>query len=189
MAQLLQAYTGASGAEAVELTIVDMRWQLVLNCLDADEPAFSQGSLVAFRTRLIAADMDRRLLERTVALASDTKAFDPKKLPKTLRAAVDSAPLQGAGRVEDTFNLLAHAARQVLKCAAMLAERDIEEVARGAGATLLVAKSVKAALDIDWSDERAQNTALRKLVRQLDLLEKWVHTNLPAEVETPPLKT
>ena len=62
MALLLQAYTGSSDAEAVELTVVDLRWQLVLDCIGADEPAFSQGSLVAFRSRLIAADMDRRLI-------------------------------------------------------------------------------------------------------------------------------
>src|SRR5690606_12405925 len=63
MATLLQAYCGASDAEAVELTIVDLRWQLVLDRVGADEPAFSQGALVAFRRRLIASDMDQRLLE------------------------------------------------------------------------------------------------------------------------------
>src|SRR5207244_401265 len=98
---LLQTYTGASDAEAVELTVVDLRWQMVLGRLGDTEPAFSQGALQAFRERLIRSDMDVRLLERTVALAGDTKAFDPKKLPKTLRVAIDSAPLEGAGRVED----------------------------------------------------------------------------------------
>lgn len=42
--------------------------------------------------------------------------FDWKKLPKPLRVAIDSAPLEGAGRVEDRINLLAHAARK--QCAA-----------------------------------------------------------------------
>jgi hypothetical protein len=67
--------------------------------------------LQEFRERLIAADLDRRVLERTVELAKATQAFDHRKLPKTLRVAIDSSPLEGAGRVEDTFNLLAHAAR------------------------------------------------------------------------------
>src|SRR5688572_28979477 len=31
MAVLLQGYLGASDAEAVELTVVDLRWQMVLN--------------------------------------------------------------------------------------------------------------------------------------------------------------
>jgi hypothetical protein len=63
--------------------------------------------LQEFRERLIAADLDRRVLERTVELATRTKAFDPRKLPKTLRVAIDSSPLEGAGRVEDTYNFRA----------------------------------------------------------------------------------
>jgi len=43
-----------------------------------------------------------------------------RKLPKTLRVAIDLAPLEGAGRVEDAINLLAHAARKVVECAADL---------------------------------------------------------------------
>src|SRR5882757_7007131 len=101
MAVLLQGYTGASDAEAVELSIVDLRWQMVLDCLGATEPAFSQGALHDFRHRLIRHDMDRRLLERTVELARESKAFDWKKLPKSLRVAIDSSPLEGAGRVEE----------------------------------------------------------------------------------------
>lgn len=59
MAVLLQAYAGACDAEAVELTVVDLRWQLVLDCLGAEEPAFSQGALHDFRARLIRTDTVR----------------------------------------------------------------------------------------------------------------------------------
>ena len=104
-------YLGISDAEMVELTVVDLRVQMVLGCLGTEAPAFSQGALQEFRERLIAADLDRRLLERTVDVAKRSQAFDYRKLPKTLRVAIDSSPLEGAGRVEDTFNLLAHAAR------------------------------------------------------------------------------
>ena len=92
MAILLQGYDGVSDAEAVERTVIDLRWQLVLGRLGAAEPAFSQGALLDFRHRLIRHDMDRRLLERTVELARKTKGFDWKKLPQTLRVAIDSAP-------------------------------------------------------------------------------------------------
>jgi hypothetical protein len=79
---------------------------MVLGTLDAaaDEPAFSQGGLQQFRERLIACEMDRRLLERTVEVAKATKGFDAKKTPRSLRVGVDSRPLEGAGRVEDTIN-------------------------------------------------------------------------------------
>jgi Transposase domain (DUF772) len=91
----LQAYTGASDDEVIEAAVMDRRWQLVLDCMDAEHPPFSKGTLVAFRARLISADLDRRLIERTVAMAAATKGFGAR----ALRAALDSSPLWGAGRV------------------------------------------------------------------------------------------
>ena len=85
----------------VELTVVDLRVQLVLGCLGAEAPRFSQGALQEFRERLIAADLDRRVLERTVELAKRTKAFDHRKLPKTLRVAIEWSRRKG-GRQDNT---------------------------------------------------------------------------------------
>jgi hypothetical protein len=96
MALILQGYVGVSDAEAVELTIVDARWQMVLDCLGAEEPLFSQGALQMFRDRLIAADMDRRLLERTREVAKATKEFDWKKLPTQLSIGIDSRSFTGS---------------------------------------------------------------------------------------------
>ncbi len=64
-----------------------------------------KGTLVAFRRRLIEGQMDRRLVERTIEIASQSQAFGSR----ALRAALDSSPLWGAGRVEDTYNLVGHA--------------------------------------------------------------------------------
>src|SRR5215470_11531297 len=74
LATILQAYTGVSDDELIEATVMDRRWQLVLDCLDTQTPPFSKPTLVAFRQRLIATQMDRRLLERTIELAAATKA-------------------------------------------------------------------------------------------------------------------
>src|SRR2546428_3962294 len=144
MALLLQSYVGASDAEAVELTVVDLRWQMVLDRLGAREPAFSQGALAAFRDRLIEHDLDQRLLERTVELAKRTKEFDWCKLPKHLHLAIDSSPLEGAGRVEDTINLLGHAARKVVACAAALARRGLEEAGHAAGSPTAPGRDMQA---------------------------------------------
>jgi hypothetical protein len=187
MVVLLQAYTGASDAVAVELAIVDARWQMVLGVIGEDDPPFSQGALSAFRNRLIDHDMDRRLLERTVEVARRTAAFDWKKLPKELRIAVDSRPIEGAGRVEDTFNLLAHAASKLIACVARLADLEPAEVARRAGAPLLVGSSIKAALDVEWSVPAQQASALVTLVEQLDCLESWIHREFAEDVVQPPL--
>jgi hypothetical protein len=188
MAMLVQGYLGMSDAEMIELTVLDLRVQMVLGCLGAEEPPFSQGALQEFRERLIAADLDRRLLERTVDLAKRTKAFDHRKLPKTLRVAIDSSPLEGAGRVEDTFNLLAHAARKVVRCAADLLGWTDEKVCRQAGIPLLVESSIKRALDIDWNDAVEKTDAIKIFTRQLDALQSWITRQFPHEMAQPPLK-
>src|SRR6266699_158462 len=94
-APILQAYTGASDDEVIEATTMDRRWQLVLACLDVEEPPFSKGTLVGFRARLIAHHLDRRLVERTIELARTSGGFGAR----ALRAALDASPLWGAGRV------------------------------------------------------------------------------------------
>jgi len=187
MVVLLQSYAGASDATAVELSLLDLRWQMVLDCLGAVEPVFSQGALVDFRERLIRADLDRRLLERSRELAYQTKAFDPKKLPKTLRVAMDSSPLEGAGRVEDTINLLGHAGRKIVACAAQLLGWTEERVCREAACPLLLASSIKAGLDLDWSDPDEKARAVPTVIEQLTSLEHWVTARLPEELARPPL--
>ena len=165
LATILQAYTGSSDDEAVECTLMDRRWQLVLDCLDARYPPFSKGTLVSFRRRLIEHNLDRRLVERTVELAERTRGVGPRQL----RGALDSSPLWGAGRVEDTINLLGHALRKAVGLIARQQGRGLAEVARGAGADLVAGSSLKAALDENWEEPAARDRALGVV---LDVLER-----------------
>ena len=183
MATLLQAYTGVGDQEAVELTVDSNRWQLVLGCLGAEEPAFSQGALFDFRMRLLGTGMDQRLLERTVELARSRGGFDAK----TLRLALDSSPLWGHGRVEDTLNLLGHAARQAIGCLAALAQQDVAHVIEQIGLSLFDAPSLKAALDIDWADAEQKHQALQRLCDELDALQDWIGAHFPQEQQSPAL--
>ncbi|MBI3204663.1 MAG: IS1182 family transposase [Myxococcales bacterium] len=171
---LLQAYLRVSDAEAVELAIMDARWGLVLDCLGADEPPFSQGALQSFRQRMIVHDMDQRLLERTIEVARETDEFDWKKLPKELRVAVDSRPFEGAGRVEDTFNLLGHAIRKLVHLSAELVGRRAAELYREMRVPELMTTSVKAALDVNWSEPAQKAAALQTLLKYVERLEKWL---------------
>ncbi len=187
MATLLQGYVGASDAEAVELTMVDLRWQMVLDRLGATTPAFSQGALHDFRQRLIAHDLDRRLLERTRELARRTKGFDYKRVAG-LRIAMDSAPLEGAGRVEDTINLLGHAARNLVRCAAELLGLSPDTVAREAGIPVLLAPSIKQGLDRTWTEAGEKAAAVEELALQVQSLHQWLRSRLREELRKPPLK-
>ena len=48
MAVLVQGYLGISDAEMVELTVVDLRVQMVLGCLGAEAPAFLKARCRSF---------------------------------------------------------------------------------------------------------------------------------------------
>lgn len=76
LATILQAYTGVSDDEVIEATLMDRRWQLVLDCLDAEQAPFSKGTLVAFRKRLIDAQMDRQLMNGRSRLPARTRNLD-----------------------------------------------------------------------------------------------------------------
>ena len=180
---LLQAYLRISDAEAVELSIMDARWSMVLGCLGSDDPPFSQGALQAFRNRLIAHDMDRRLLERTVEVARATEEFDWKKLPKELRLAIDSRPFEGAGRVEDVFNLLGHALRKLIDLSAQLLECPAADIYRETRIPNLLHISVKAVLDIDWSDPDQKAEGLAKLLTYVTRLQQWLERRALLEEE------
>jgi len=63
--------------------------------------------------------------------------------------ALDSSPLEGAGRVEDTWNLIGRRCRRCCTRSALALEVEESEVIREAKLTVLEGQSVKAALDID----------------------------------------
>jgi hypothetical protein len=91
-------------------------------------------------------------------------------------AALDSSPLLGAGRVEDTWNLIGRALRTVVTCAARSLGVPRADVEQAAGLTLLGGPSLKAALDLDWSDPLAQAEGWTRLVAEVERLEAWVAT-------------
>jgi hypothetical protein len=184
MVMLLQRYDNVSDADAVETAAHDRRWQLVLGTLGGDKAPFGQGTLVRFRLRMIAHDLDRALVNRTVELGKKTGLFGWQKL----RVALDSSPQRGAGRVEDTWNLIGRAMSKVVHAVSLALGLDEQTVITRAGLTLLTGDSIKAALDIDWDDEQAQTAGLQKLLGQVEALERWVVKRASKQAEMPPLK-
>jgi hypothetical protein len=170
LATILQAYTGVSDDEAIEAMVMDLRWRLVLDCLNEEEPPFSKGTLVGFRGLLIEHQLDKRLVERTVAVAQRRGGFGSRRL----RAALDSSPLWGAGRVEDTYNLLGHALKKALGVIACQQGRGLAQVATQAGAEVLCGTSLKAALDLDWDDPDERTQALVRVLDALDAVEEYL---------------
>ncbi len=143
LALILEAYTGVSDDEVIEATVMDRRWQLVLDCLETDQAPFSKGTLVAFRQR---------------------------------RAALDSSPLWGASRIEDTYNLVGHAIKKVMRVVADQQGRELAEVAQEAGVELVCGTSLKAALDRDWDQQIQKEEALELVLQVLHTVDAWVKT-------------
>jgi hypothetical protein len=184
LATLLQAYCNVGDRDAVELTVMDKRWQMVLDCLGAEQPPFSQGTLFNFRMRLIAHNLDKTLLERTVALAEKTGGFGARQL----RAALDSTPLFGAGRVEDTLNLLGHALRKAVGLAAQGLGTPAEAIMAEAGLVLVGHSSLKAALDLDWGERTARSSALRTVLEEVERWKSWLEQQPSLLAPEPPLQ-
>jgi transposase len=82
--------------------------------------------------------------------------------------------LWGAGRVEDTYNLLGHALHQALRVIACQQGRGLAATAADIGLTLAVDRSLKAALDLDWDAPDASRVALRTVLDNLMQLEHYL---------------
>lgn len=183
LAMLMQAAFGVPDHDVPELTVVDMRWQMVLDCAGAQQPVISQGSVFSFRMRCIEHGLVQVLIDRSVELARETKGYSAA----AMRAALDSSPLWGAGRVEDTFNLIGRAAALVVKAAAEKRGRSVADVAQAAGIPLVTASSIKAGLDLDWNDPKAKAQGLRTLLGQVESLHNWLASELAEAIKEPPL--
>ena len=184
LATLLQGYCHVGDRDAVELTVMDKRWQMVLDGLGAEQPPFSQGTLCNFRMRLMAHHLDKVLLERTVTLAEQTGGFGARQL----RAALDSTPLLGAGRVEDTLNLLGHAVRKAVGLAARGLGVPAEAILEEGGLILVGHSSLKAALDLDWGQPKAREQALRLVLDEVDRWQRWLEQHQHLLAALPPLQ-
>ena len=119
--------------------------------------------------------MDRRLIERTIEAASHTQEFGSR----ALRAVLDSSPLWGASRVEDTYNLLGHALKKVIRVVAEQQGRDVAEVGQEAGAAMVCGTSLKAVLGCDWDQTEQREEALELVLQVLQAVEAWMQTQKP----------
>ena len=171
LAIILQAYTGVSDDEAIEAMVMDRRWQLVLDCLDCENAPFGKGTLVRFRAAVMVKQGDRLLINKTVELARTIGGYSSR----SLRGALDSSPLWGAARVEDTYNLLGHALRKALSLIARQQGTDLEKIAAQAGGEILGKSSLKAALDQNWDDKAQRTEALVTILETLNQVESWVN--------------
>ncbi len=133
-----------------------------------------------------ALSLNRRWQLVCAGLDSDGPPFSKATLAR-FRAALDSSPLWGAGRIEDTYNLVGHAVRKTLSVIARQQGRGLAAMASAAGAKLVTASSLKAALDLDWNDPTEQQRALELVLSTLEAVEGWMAAH-PEIGAAPPVR-
>jgi hypothetical protein len=101
---------------------------------------------------------------------------------------LDSSPLLGAGRVEDTFNLLGHALLKAVQAAAEQLKKPVATILAEAQLALVGKSSLKAALDLDWGQPNAKTQALTKIVEELERWKQWVSLQAKLAEPCPPLE-
>jgi hypothetical protein len=122
--------------------------------------------------------LKQRLIDRTVEIAKQKGGFGSSQL----KAALDSSPLWGAGKVEDTYNLLGHALRKAVSVIAVVQGREPAEIALEAGAPILNSSSLKTALDLNWDNPVERQNALLVILNSLNSVEEWMQSQ-PARDE------
>jgi hypothetical protein len=158
-------------AEAVVTARMDKRWQRVWGTLGADEAPFSHGALVWFRARLIAHDLARQLVSYPGELAKASGKVGWQQV----RAALDSSPLLGAGRVEDPWTFRGRAMEQLVGGASQVTGLPPEALRQKSGGTLLGQSRWKAALDGAWDDPKARQAGLQRRVEAAESRGRWGH--------------
>ncbi len=160
---LLQHWEGLSDRRALERMTFDLRWKAVLG-MEVGEPAVAQSTLVEFRARLQLHEKMEEAFGRFLGRAIEAGLIDAEEAQ-----VIDSSAIWGRGAVEDTYNLIASAARKVLRAAAAHREVDPETLACEAGLERVAPSeggSLKGRAGIDWSDEGERRSFLNAMVSE-----------------------
>jgi Transposase DDE domain/Transposase domain (DUF772) len=138
-----------SDAETSRRTRVDADWKAAMG-VDDDFEGIAARTFSLMRARMIAHDADNELFEATLAKAVQVGIFKGR-----LTAIIDSSPVNGAGAVADSYELIRGFLRQAVRAAGAQLSRS----GRRQAEPFCGAKP-----DIDWQDAPARRAHLGQLV-------------------------
>jgi len=179
---LLQFRYGLSERELQRRCQRDLGFRYALGLEGCARPP-SARTLRRFRERLIAAQGEDYVLRLSLRVASAEGL-----LGDTALQAIDSTNTDCRGAVIDTFNLVAAGIRQVLRAVARSVGVRAAELAKEWALERYMARSVKGAAAIDWSDEKQRNALLTQEIRDADQLVEKVRelhqrVGLPEDIQ------
>ena len=159
LATLLQHEAGISDEEAIARTAYDLRWCAVLH-KQAGQPLCAKSTFQLFRAHLILHPE-----VQSIFLASIKEAKRAGVLKgNALRIAIDTKPIRGRGAIQDTFNLLATAIRQLARALAQETQHKLDDFLHAHALDRYASSSLKGSADIDWSEEEAKESFLTLVV-------------------------
>jgi hypothetical protein len=138
-----------SDAETSRRTRVDADWKAAMG-VDDDFEGVAARTFSLMRARMMARDADNELFQATLAKAVEKGIFKGR-----LTAIVDSSPVNGAGAVADSYELIRGFVRQAARAAGDRLSRSARRVAE---------PFCGAKPDIDWQDAQARRAHLGQLV-------------------------
>ncbi len=138
-----------SDAETSRRTRVDADWKAAMGVED-DFEGIAARTFSLMRARMIAHDADNQLFQATLAQAVQAGIFKGR-----LTAIIDSSPVNGAGAVADSYELIRGFLRQAVRAAG----DRLSDGAQAVAAPVCGAKP-----DIDWQDPAARRAHLGVLV-------------------------
>lgn len=179
---LLRFRYDLSERQLVERCRRDLGFRYALGLEDGEDPP-SERTFRRFQDHLLRVKGEEYLLALSLRAAVAAGVLDDTALQ-----AVDSTNTDCRGAIIDTFNLVAAAIRQVIRVTARCLGRRSRELARDWELSRYLARSIKGAADIDWSDEMQRNELLTSEVRDADALVERVRelakeVHLPEEIE------
>ena len=163
---LLQAHDKVSDAEAKARADFDIRWKVALG-IEIEERSFAKSTLQVFRAQLILHNKVREVFEQSLRLAWEAGYLKPGR---GMRVALDTTYILGRGAVTDTYTLLADGIMKLMRVLAMVENVPVRQWAEAHGYLRHSGSSVKGDAAIDWSDRRARQKLMGKIVADADRL-------------------
>jgi hypothetical protein len=179
---VLQRAGGWTDRETVRRASYDL---MVKDCLGlgVEQVGPSQSKLCRHRQAMQAKGLQEVYHLRFVALLKTLELVDKEEA-----VLVDSVPIEGAGQVMDSYNLLAAGIRRALSQLAEHRGQDAQQVARRMGLSEYLDRGIKGRLGVDWDSEQGPRKLLARLVEdagrvraEIERLGGEIREGLPRE--------
>ena len=171
---LLQFRFDVSDRLLVERCTRDLGWRYAIGLKRGDLPP-STTTIVRFRSALRQLKGDSFVLDRVLEHARKQGLIDDVALQ-----AIDSTNTDCRGAIIDTFNLVATAIGLVVRRVAAALGEDARGLAARWNLSRYLARSVKGAAAIDWSDEGQRNKLLTEEIADADRVKSGKEVQVPS---------